>query len=319
MKHAFYSAISFTVFMTALLFFPPSAMAKEKMRIAIMDLQGKNTSAAVTGTITSLIRTEIVNSGQFTVVERAQIDQIIKEQGLQMTGCTDQACAVEVGRLLSARMMLLGEVNTVGKSIIITIRIVDVERGTSDFAADETATQETIRAASKTIARKLAGMIQVKIDADMSRASKTNTGYYLRGLVPGWGQLYAEQPVKGYAFIGAFAASGGFLGYALYNYTQKRSEYEDLGAGTPTAVFNEKYDASQKAATMAWIATGVFSFVYVANIIDIVFFSKPDFRNDPNQTGLVIDNSTDFIISSLSRTIPESVEDSLVLGITRRF
>lgn len=106
-------------------------MADDKVRIAVMDLQARGVPETLASTVSALVRSEIVNTGLFTVVEREQINEIMKEQGLQMSGCTEQACAVQMGRLLSARKMLVGELNAAGGSFVATIRIVDVELGLS--------------------------------------------------------------------------------------------------------------------------------------------------------------------------------------------
>jgi TolB-like protein len=115
-----------------------------KMRLAILDLEPRGVSKVISSSVTDLLRTEMIDTGQFTVVERAQMDAIMKEQGLQQTGCTDNTCAVQVGKLLSANKILVGEVNILGQGLVITARVVDVEKGTADFASSEKAKDITI-------------------------------------------------------------------------------------------------------------------------------------------------------------------------------
>lgn len=110
------------------LFLAANAYSEENMRVAVMELRPAGVSADTTKAISSMLRTQIIDSGKFTVVEREQMDLILKEQGLQLTGCTDAACAVEIGKLISARKILIGEVSKLGKSFIISCRIVDVEK-----------------------------------------------------------------------------------------------------------------------------------------------------------------------------------------------
>lgn len=122
--------------------FLPGASADEKMRIAIIDFQAKDLPENEALKVTELIRDEMVNSGRFIVIERSQMGEIMKEQGLQQTGCTDVSCAVQVGKLLSARKMLVGTVMKMGKRIIITGRIVDVEKGVAEFSERGTSDSE---------------------------------------------------------------------------------------------------------------------------------------------------------------------------------
>lgn len=124
----------FFILLTLLLLSSPLYSA-DKVTIAVLDLAGKGVPKIVSNAISDIIRSEFVNIGNFTVVERSQMNLILKEQGLQMTGCTDSSCAVEYGKLLSAKRIVIGEVSKVGKRIIITARYVNVRNGKSLFSA----------------------------------------------------------------------------------------------------------------------------------------------------------------------------------------
>jgi TolB-like protein len=110
----------------------------ERMRLAIIDFTSKGISRADAEMVNDLLRSKMINTGEFIIVERSQMKEIMREQSLQMSGCTDTACAVKVGRLLSARKILVGTVNKWRRKILITGRIIDVEKGIADFAHDET-------------------------------------------------------------------------------------------------------------------------------------------------------------------------------------
>ena len=79
--------------------------ADDRMRIAILDFQADGVSKSIARRISELIRTEMINTGKYIVIERNQMNIILKEQGLQQTGCTDENCAVQVGKLLSAKTL----------------------------------------------------------------------------------------------------------------------------------------------------------------------------------------------------------------------
>ena len=100
----------------------------------------------------------ISNSGACTIIERSQVGSILQEQGLQKTGCTDVTCAVEAGRLLSARKILIGSVMKIGSTIIISGRIVDAGKGIGNLAANEVAVnEEGLFEAARKFARRIAG------------------------------------------------------------------------------------------------------------------------------------------------------------------
>ena len=106
-------------------------------RLAVMDFQAKGVSSDIAKNTSELIRAELINSGRYLIIERAQMDQILKEQGIQQTGCTDISCAVQVGQILSANKILIGSIMKIGKNIVISGRIVDVEKGIGEKAASE--------------------------------------------------------------------------------------------------------------------------------------------------------------------------------------
>ncbi len=107
------------------------------MSIAVMDFRAKGVSVQIAENISELIRAELINMHSCTVIERSQMGLILKEQGFQETGCTNITCAVKVGKLLSAHKILIGTVMKIGEKIIISGRIVDVENGTGERAANQ--------------------------------------------------------------------------------------------------------------------------------------------------------------------------------------
>jgi curli biogenesis system outer membrane secretion channel CsgG len=60
--------------------------------------------------ITDLLTTELVESGQFEVFERNQINSILLEQGLGEEGKVTQQSAAKIGQLLGVEMMVMGSV-----------------------------------------------------------------------------------------------------------------------------------------------------------------------------------------------------------------
>lgn len=115
---------------------------EEKLRLAILDLSAKDVSAMTSSKVSELLRTTMFNTGLFTVIERNEMETILKEQKFTLTGCTDEKCGIRIGRLLSANKILVGTVMKLGNKIIINARIVDVEKGKLDFAEKTSCTKE---------------------------------------------------------------------------------------------------------------------------------------------------------------------------------
>ncbi len=142
-------------------------------RVAVIDFQAKGINQIIAKNVSELIRAELISSGKYTVIERAQMAEILKEQEFQMTGCTDVSCAVKVGKLLSARKILVGTVMQMGVKIIISGRIVDVERGVGEEAANQDAqSTNELDTAVRMFVAKLSGS-NVTHDGTTSTKGKT--------------------------------------------------------------------------------------------------------------------------------------------------
>ncbi len=63
------------------------------------------------------------------------MDMLLKEHGFAQLGVTDETSAVKVGKLLAAQKILIGTAMKLGESIIITGRVVDIERGIAERGA----------------------------------------------------------------------------------------------------------------------------------------------------------------------------------------
>ena len=57
------------------------------------------------------------------------MEEILTEQGFQLSGCTSSECAVEAGKLLGVEKMIGGSVNKLGNLYTLFIRKIDVESG----------------------------------------------------------------------------------------------------------------------------------------------------------------------------------------------
>ncbi len=115
----------------------------DKTRVAVVNLSAKTGIAETTAaTITDLLSGELVALKKFDMVDRANMDKVLKEQSLQNTGCTEQACAVKLGNILNVQKLVVGTVSKLGDNIIISISFVDVEKSHIDMSEKVTAESE---------------------------------------------------------------------------------------------------------------------------------------------------------------------------------
>lgn len=83
-----------------------------KTRIAVMDFldQTNHPQWAVGRGMRVEFETRLVQTGQFEVIERDRLEQIMQEQGFGATGLVDPSSAAQIGKLLGVQAMILGSV-----------------------------------------------------------------------------------------------------------------------------------------------------------------------------------------------------------------
>jgi hypothetical protein len=122
-----------------LILFSLKSLYSEEIRIAVMEFKPDGVSKRTVGIVTGWIRTEIANVADgYIIIERGAMNMILKEQGFQQTGCVDETCAVKAGRLLSANKILVGTIAKWGSKVIISGRLIDVEKGITECGHKET-------------------------------------------------------------------------------------------------------------------------------------------------------------------------------------
>ncbi|MCR4401168.1 MAG: hypothetical protein NUW12_00060 [Firmicutes bacterium] len=83
-----------------------------KIRIAVMDFldQTNYPQWHVGRGMRVEFETRLVQTGQFEVIERERLEQVMQEQGLGATGLVDPSSAAQIGKLLGVQAMVMGSV-----------------------------------------------------------------------------------------------------------------------------------------------------------------------------------------------------------------
>lgn len=107
--------------------------------IAVLDIRcGSGVEQNISVPLTNIIIDELVRTKKWTVIDRAHRDSILTEQGFQQTGCVDESCTVEAGRLLGVGKMIVGSLARLGQTYIFTLQLINVETAVVENSARET-------------------------------------------------------------------------------------------------------------------------------------------------------------------------------------
>lgn len=106
--------------------------------------------------ISDLLITDLSRSRQLQLVERARLGEILQELDLAGAGRVDSLSAPRVGRLIQARRLILGSVDTLPSGEFrLRVRVANVETGALEETLDARASATDLLAAEKVIVYRL--------------------------------------------------------------------------------------------------------------------------------------------------------------------
>lgn len=102
---------------------------EEKRTLAVFPLNCDNQleKQRVGFAASELMSHSFIASSRFTVLERSDIGKLLAEQKFQASGAVDNETAVNLGKILGAKLILLGNIQGVGTNYQINARIVNAE------------------------------------------------------------------------------------------------------------------------------------------------------------------------------------------------
>ena len=101
--------------------------SSQKINVAVWNFDSQGVSKTEALTISQRFRSKLVETKIFNVVEKGRMEEILNEQGFQMTGCTSAECMVDAGKVLNVQKMITGLIGKVGFTYTLDIRIIDIE------------------------------------------------------------------------------------------------------------------------------------------------------------------------------------------------
>jgi len=244
-------------------------------KLALLSFTTNNVPRKYERIVKDMFEISLYKTGSVKILERQQMNMILEEQGLQMSGCIDNSCAVEIGKILSADFIAYGTV-TKFKKIGISIKVVNVKNSMIDFAESQKIDSEKdFQSAVDSITAKLILKIKKSLNEKQPFVAGSNlekTGSYFQGIIPGWFQLNSGNTMKGSLFLSGFIITGISSAYLWSGYYDKKKYYHDLRSYSENK-YDEAYNEYYKSALLFYSSLSVFTLVYIVNWIDVIFFN----------------------------------------------
>jgi len=94
-----------------------SVAAQQKPRIAVIKVENKSPYGGenLGPALEDWLVQGLVQSGKFRVMERKDLDSVLSEQSLSLSGAVDEKTAVQVGKLLGCQLVILGAITDFSK------------------------------------------------------------------------------------------------------------------------------------------------------------------------------------------------------------
>ena len=120
--------LSLTVFLPSFIF------ADDMKVLAVPTIEAKGVAETTAYTCRNILEAALIKTGTFAVMSYTDVEEILEAQAFSLSGCTDDSCAVEIGELLSAEKIVVGSLDGIGEAMVLTVRLIDVEKGTIEKA-----------------------------------------------------------------------------------------------------------------------------------------------------------------------------------------
>jgi hypothetical protein len=136
---------------------------------------------------------------------------VMQERDLAQSDLIDSSNAPALGELLGARTLLVGSVaNLLGQRIVI-VNVVDAGSGKVVYSARKELEAEPLRAFSEEL---------------LGESSQVSAVVFRSAIVPGWGDFYANKPIRGSIWLGLWATGVGATIWGFVSANQLYDDYE---------------------------------------------------------------------------------------------
>lgn len=216
--------------------------ARTKVTVLNIDSKGIGIDPSQMG---NLVRIELDKLDTFEVMDRYDVSYVIEKNALKTDNCYGKLCMVEMGKVIKSDKMFTGSVELIGQSILITMRLIDVQKETIEKTqvVEFLNIQQEIPAMINITIRKMFGMtndnnLLVKLTKRFDYESLTNN--------PTEEQLRLNGTRMGFTFLTAQTAKyimsskdkGGFgMQYPAMFQFGYQFEKQYLNAGRMQALF----------------------------------------------------------------------------------
>jgi TolB-like protein len=132
-----------------------------KPQVAVLDtILAAGMDKTVAAPITDKIIEELVNSGKYTVIDRANVEQVLREKEFQLSsGVVKNEEVRQAGEYLGADLVIATSASRVGSTYVISAKMIDVVTGeiVAQASSEQKGTIDVVLDVARTVGRQISG------------------------------------------------------------------------------------------------------------------------------------------------------------------
>ncbi len=158
----------------------PASGAEAPVTLAVFDIQALDDSLKSAALqVGPLINAQLSNEPLLVLVERAEIDKLLGEQELGVSGAITAESAAKIGQLLGARILVTGRLSKSGERLLLVTKIIGTDTGRVFADTASANSEELLEAAVGKLARDIAKRIKAN-GADLIAAPESAEARLIR-------------------------------------------------------------------------------------------------------------------------------------------
>jgi len=163
-----------------LILFSANVVIAQITRVAILDFDNISGIGKYDGlgkAMSSMLISDIeanVSPKRLQLVERAQIQKILKEQNFQTSGSINKNTSVKTGKILGVNYLLVGDVYILNDQLIINARLTNTETGDIVFSKKQEGKIVSWLTLKTNIAQEIANKLKFPIDTKLLNSNQIN-------------------------------------------------------------------------------------------------------------------------------------------------
>jgi TolB-like protein len=106
----------------------PTTAPSQGITVAVLDFSASDANTPQLGSIIGqTLSIMLANDGAFRLVDRTTIEAVLREQELNLSGLVETTQAIKVGKLVGARIIVVGKAFQLGQKLFITAKLIGTE------------------------------------------------------------------------------------------------------------------------------------------------------------------------------------------------